>query len=40
VRAIGWLGSDGSLDKGDIVWNDGRRHNSEVLITKPKIDPK
>jgi hypothetical protein len=36
VRAIGWFGSDWSLDKGDIVWNDGRRHNSEVLITKPK----
>lgn len=24
VRAIGWFGNDWSLDRGDIVWNDGR----------------
>jgi dienelactone hydrolase len=25
VRAIGWFGNDWGLDKGEIVWNDGRR---------------
>jgi dienelactone hydrolase len=25
VRAIGWFGDDWSLDKGEIVWNEGRR---------------
>jgi poly(3-hydroxybutyrate) depolymerase len=25
VRAIGWFGDDWSLDKGDIVWNDGQK---------------
>ena len=24
VRAIGWFGDDWSLDRGDIVWNEGR----------------
>ncbi len=24
VRAIGWFGNDWSLERGDIVWNDGR----------------
>ncbi|MGB8959822.1 MAG: prolyl oligopeptidase family serine peptidase [Candidatus Aminicenantales bacterium] len=25
VRAIGWFGNDWTLERGDIVWNDGRR---------------
>jgi hypothetical protein len=25
VRAIGWFGDDWSLERGDIIWNDGRR---------------
>jgi dienelactone hydrolase len=25
IRAIGWFGNDWSLDRGDIVWNEGRR---------------
>jgi len=30
VRAIGWFGNDWSLERGDIVWNDGRpRRRSE-----------
>jgi dienelactone hydrolase len=40
VRAIGWFGNDWSLDKGDIVWNDGRRHDAEAPKAKPRIDPK
>jgi hypothetical protein len=24
VRAIGWFADDWSLERGDIVWNDGR----------------
>jgi len=24
IRAIGWFGSDWSVERGDIVWNDGR----------------
>ena len=24
VRAVGWLGNDWSLERGDIVWNEGR----------------
>jgi hypothetical protein len=24
LRAIGWFGDDWSLERGDIVWNDGR----------------
>ena len=25
IRAVGWFGDDWSIDKGDIVWNEGRR---------------
>ena len=25
IRAIGWFGNDWSLERGDIVWNDGKR---------------
>ncbi len=25
VRAVGWFGDDWSLERGDVVWNDGRR---------------
>lgn len=25
IRAIGWFGNDWSLERGDIVWNDGQR---------------
>ncbi len=38
VRAIGWFGDDWTLDKGDFVWNDGRRLDSISPETKPKID--
>ena len=24
VRAIGWFGNDWSIERGDIVWNEGR----------------
>ena len=25
IRAVGWFGDDWSIDKGDFIWNDGRR---------------
>jgi hypothetical protein len=24
VRAVGWFGNDWSVERGDIVWSDGR----------------
>jgi hypothetical protein len=24
VRAIGWFGNDWSVERGDIVWNEGK----------------
>ncbi len=40
VRAIGWFGNDWSLDKGDIVWNDGRGRGSEAPAKNPVAGPK
>ena len=40
VRAIGWFGNDWSLERGDIVWNDGRSHNTEAPVRKPLTDSK
>jgi dienelactone hydrolase len=40
VRAIGWFGNDWSLDKGDIVWNDGRPTGPGAPVKKPTMDPK
>ena len=25
IRVIGWFGNDWSVERGDIVWNEGRR---------------